>query len=72
MIVSYFFSIFSELLYSRKIFLILSGDGIKKGHIPSDCYIKVTHMDIFPSLFEYMRLPVKKEWDLDGRSRIEW
>ena len=43
----------------RRIFLILSGDGVKKGHIPSDCYTKVSHMDVFPSVFEYMRLPIK-------------
>ena len=29
-------------------------------------------MDVFPSLMEYLRIPVKDEWDLDGKSRLNW
>ena len=56
----------------ERIFFALYGDRVKKGHIPSDCFIKVSHMDIFPSVFEYLRLPIKSEWQLDGKSRLEW
>ena len=58
---------------SRKIFLILSGDGLLKGHtIPQDEKIPVSHKDIFPSIIEYLGLDFKKGWDLDSRSRIRW
>ena len=43
----------------RKIFLILSGDGIKKGEIPPDCETQVSHMDVFPSVMEYLRIPIE-------------
>ena len=29
-------------------------------------------MDVFPSVMEYLGLEFKSDWDLDGRSRIEW
>ena len=56
----------------RVIFLIFSGDGIKKGEIPPDCETQVSHMDVFPSVMEYLNIPIKEEWDLDGKSRLEW
>ena len=61
---------YSEL--DRKIVLILSGDNLKPGHIAADCGTKVSHMDVFPSVFEYLRLPIQDSWKLDGISRLEW
>ena len=29
-------------------------------------------MDVFPSVMEYLNIPIKEEWDLDGKSRLEW
>ena len=29
-------------------------------------------MDVFPSIMEYLGLPVIEDWSLDGRSRLEW
>jgi len=29
-------------------------------------------MDVFPSVMEYLRVPLKEEWKLDGRSRLQW
>ena len=52
--------------------MALSGDRLKKGHIASDCHVPVSHMDIFPSVFDYLRLPVRQEWNVDGKSRVEW
>ena len=43
----------------EKILLVLSGDRLKKGHIASDCNVPVSHMDIFQSVFDYLRLPVR-------------
>ena len=57
---------------TRKIPLIFSGDGLGSGHIDADCILKVSHIDIFPSIMEYLRLPVRDEWDLDGKSRLKW
>ena len=56
----------------RKILLILSGDGIRAGYIGADCDTKVSHMDVYPSVFEYLRKPIEAAWDLDGISRLEW
>lgn len=28
-------------------------------------------MDVFPSIMEYLRIPVRDDWGLDGRSRLE-
>ena len=52
--------------------MILSGDGLKAGEIPKDCNKPVSHMDLFPSVMEYLRLPLKEDWELDGKSRLEW
>ena len=57
---------------NRNIFLILSGDGLEAGKILPDCDVSVSHKDIFPSIMEYLGLPVSDDWGLDGRSRIEW
>ena len=32
----------------------------------------MSHLDVFPSIMEYLRLPIRDEWELDGKSRIEW
>ena len=29
-------------------------------------------MDVFPSLMEYLRIPIEDEWSIDGKSRIQW
>ena len=29
-------------------------------------------MDVFPSLFDYLRIPLKESWDLDGISRLKF
>ena len=59
--------------YCRTIWLVMQGDGLKEGvEIPPDCETTVTHMDVFPSLMEYLRIPIKDEWDLDGKSRLNW
>ena len=29
-------------------------------------------MDVLPSILEYLRVPIKEEWDLDGVSRLKW
>ena len=52
--------------------LILSGDGIRSARILPDCGLHVSHMDGFPSVMEYLRIPIKDEWDLDGISRLAW
>ena len=57
---------------NRKIPFIIYGDGIKAGQVQIDCDTHVSHMDVFPSIMEYLRLPVREEWSLDGHSRLEW
>ena len=57
---------------SPDIFLILNGDGLKQGEIPVDHLVNVSHMDVYPSVIEYLGLEFAADWDLDGRSRIEW
>ena len=58
---------------SRDIFLIIQGDGLKQNYeIPADDKIPVSHMDVFPSIIEYLGLSFEEEWNLDGRSRIQW
>ena len=57
---------------NRKIPMILYGDGLKQGQFAADCKVYPSHMDGYPTVMEYLRIPVKEEWDLDGRSRIEW
>ena len=44
---------------NRTIPLILNGDGLKTGQIPADCNVRVSHMDVFHSVMEYLRLPIK-------------
>ena len=29
-------------------------------------------MDVFPSLMEYLRIPIEDEWKIDGKSRLQW
>ena len=62
----------SFMAIDRTIPLILSGDGLKKGKIPGDCDNKVSHLDVFPTVFEYLRLDVDEKWELDGKSRINF
>lgn len=50
----------------RRIPLILSGDKIKKGTLARDCESPVSHMDVYPSVMEYLRLPISEDWKLDG------
>ena len=58
---------------SRKIFLLMQGDGLMQNYeIPADDKIPVSHKDVFPSIIEYLGLEFGKDWNLDGRSRIEW
>ena len=45
---------------------------MKDYEIPADDFIPISHKDIFPSVIEYLGLDFGKDWDLDGRSRIEW
>ena len=57
---------------NRKIPFILFGDGLKAGQMKIDCETHISHIDVFPSIMDYLRLPIDKDWDLDGRSRLEW
>ena len=54
----------------RKIPLIIGGDGVKTGRMPVDCEINHSHMDVFPSILDYLRIDVSPDMDLDGVSRI--
>lgn len=38
----------------------------------NDCDMYISHMDVFPTVMEYLGLEISPEWDLDGRSRLEW
>ena len=40
--------------------------------MPLDCDVNVSHMDVFPSIMEYLRIDVSPEMDIDGVSRIQW
>ena len=58
---------------ARKIWLIVNGDGLKQDYeIPADSYVPISHKDIFPTVMEYLGLDFSENWNLDGRSRIEW
>ena len=42
---------------SRKIWLIIMGDGLKKNYeIPEDVKIPISHKDVFPTVIEYLGL----------------
>ena len=57
---------------NRKISIFFIGDSIKSGTIPVDCEVDHSQMDIFPSVMEWMRIPVDPTWEIDGKSRLQY
>jgi predicted AlkP superfamily pyrophosphatase or phosphodiesterase len=56
----------------RTIWLLLSGDSIEAGDIPSDDLTPVSHMDVFPSVMRYLGIDIDPRWGIDGVSRLLW
>jgi len=56
----------------QTIWVILSGDGIKAGEIPTDGTEVVSHMDVFPSVMEYLNIEIEPQWQLEGSSRLQF
>ena len=56
----------------RRILLTIAGDGIRAGHIDADCEANVSHVDVYPTVFDYLRHPIEDQWGLDGQSRLKW
>ena len=54
----------------RQIFLIIAGDKVVPGEIPTDSKVAVTHLDVYPTVMDFLDIEIKDEWDLDGRSRL--
>ena len=51
----------------------MRGDGLKKNYeMPADDKIHISHLDVFPTVIEYLGLEFGENWNLDGKSRIEW
>ena len=57
---------------NRKISLFFYGDSLKSGPIPVDCETDHSQMDMFPSIMEWLRIPVDPAWDIDGKSRLQY
>ena len=55
----------------QTIWLLLSGDLIKAGEIPVDDTTPVSHMDMFPSVMEYLGIDMEPTWGIDGVSRLK-
>ena len=56
----------------RKIPLFFHGDVLRQGKILADCETDLSQMDVFPSIMEWLRIPVEVDWDIDGKSRLDF
>lgn len=50
----------------QKIFVVVHGDGVTGGELPA---IETTHLDVHPTILEFLGLDIDAAWDLDGTVR---
>ena len=55
---------------NRKVSLFFFGDSLKSGKIPVDCETNHSQMDVFPTIMEWLKIPLDPNWEIDGKSRL--